>query len=76
MNICTPEVAKQVLDRYLQATRTGNDRECLKIEQDFGMDGYSPEVVLVGLNALCEGKDHFEAIEDYFDNVEGDCDEL
>lgn len=33
--------------------------------KDFGLDGYSPEVVMVGLYALTQGQDHYEAIDEF-----------
>lgn len=72
MNICTPEVAQKVLAQYTQAMIAGNYRFCYKIEQDFEMDGCTPAMVTIGLNALCEGKDHWEAIDEYLSERNGD----
>ena len=72
MTICTPEVAQKVLAQYNQAMIAGNDRLCYKIEQDFEMDGCTPEMVTIGMNALCEGKDHWEAIDEYIYGKHGD----
>ena len=71
MTICTAEVAKKVYGDYNNAMLRGDSRTCYKIEQDFGLDGYSPEVVSVGLYALTQGKDHYEAIDDFLYGEEG-----
>lgn len=72
MNICTKEVASKVYGDYTNAMLRGDYRTCYKIEQDFGLDGYTPEVVLVGLYALTQGQDHYEAIDEFLYGNEDD----
>ena len=43
---------------------------CLRIEQKYGLDGYPPELVSVGLRAAAEGKDPHEAVESYIEGKE------
>jgi hypothetical protein len=52
---------------YARHMIAGRDDLCLQIEQRYGLDGYPPEIVSVGLNAAAEGRDPHEAIEAYFD---------
>lgn len=39
--------------------------DCYRIEQKYGLDGYPPELVCVGLRAAAEGRDAHEAVEAY-----------
>ena len=55
-----------LVKQYCQAmcSINGIDR-CIRIEQDAGLFGYPPEIVVVGLEAMDEGKDAHEAIAAY-----------
>lgn len=70
MPLCTPEVAKKAFEDYCRAMFRGDTLKCYQIEQHYEMDGYPPEIVTVGFNALIEGKDHYEAIDAYLDGEE------
>lgn len=50
---------------YFKAMIAGNCDACLRIERKYGLEGYSPEVVSVGLDAAVRGKDPEEAIDAY-----------
>ena len=54
-----------LIERYTKAMIAGNDVACLSIEREYGLDGYPPELVSVGLNAIDQGLDALTAIEDY-----------
>lgn len=51
--------------RYHAAMIAGNTDACIRIEQQFGLFGYPPEMVSVGLKAVDEGRDVDAAIEAY-----------
>jgi hypothetical protein len=57
-----------LLARYHAAMRKldGID-ECLRIEQDYSLLGYPPEIVSVGLKAIDEGRDAHDAIDAYLE---------
>lgn len=64
------EVQEQAIkhrEQYCQAMIAGNSELCYKIEQYYALDGYPPEIVSVGLNAACEGKDPWEAVDMYLE---------
>ena len=50
---------------YFKAMMSGNCEACLRIERKYGLDGYSPEVVSIGLDAAVRGNDPEEAIDAY-----------
>jgi hypothetical protein len=53
------------LSKYVQAMRNGNTDMCIRIEQNFGVFGYPPEIVSVALKAIDEGKCSLGAVSDY-----------
>jgi hypothetical protein len=62
------DIARAKLDRQLYNTALlygDNLRLVTDIEEEYGSLGYSPELVSVGLNAACEGKDPEKAVETY-----------
>jgi hypothetical protein len=55
-----------VLERYSKAMRSIDGASlCYRIEQEYGLDGYPPELVSVGLRAIDDGCDPHEAIQAY-----------
>lgn len=58
-------LARRARDDYYLGMIQGNYDTCIKIEQDWGLYGYSPEVVTIGLNALAKGKDPYDTIDAY-----------
>ncbi len=54
-----------LVQEYLKAMAECDSSHAYAIECDFGLDGYPPELVLVGLTAIDEGKYPFEAISEY-----------
>lgn len=52
-------------DTYAAAMVAGNSGVCFEIERAQGLDGFPPELVGVGLQALEAGKDPYKAIEIY-----------
>ena len=60
--------AVQDLALYGRAmTRLDGHETCYRIEQKYGLDGYPPELVSVGLRAAAEGRDPHEAVEAYIE---------
>jgi hypothetical protein len=60
------ERAKLDRQRYNTALLYGDNlRLVTAIEEEYGLLGYPPELVSVGLNAACEGKDPERAVETY-----------
>ena len=57
--------AKIDRDAYTLALMRDNWQTGIKIEHKYGLYGYSPELVSVGLNAAVEGKDPEMVIETY-----------
>ena len=51
----TPEAAKSALDQYARAMRTGNDSRAGSIEQEWGLYGYTPEIVSTVLACVATG---------------------
>lgn len=51
--------------RYHDAMIAGNTDACIRIEQEFGLFGYPPEMVSAGLKAADKGQDVDAAIESY-----------
>lgn len=68
--LCAPptrEQAAQDLADYGRAmARLGGHMTCVRIEQKYGLHGYPPELVSVGLRAAADGLDAEEAVYDYF----------
>lgn len=65
MNTEKSEVQRDI-DRYCKSMmREGGWRECLTIEKKYGLDGYPPEIVSVGLRAALNGEDVFDAVDNY-----------
>lgn len=55
-------------ENYVKYLRTGNTEACLRIEEKYDLDGYPPNLVLIGLEAAISGKDAMLAVEDYIGN--------
>ena len=55
--------AAEDLKTYYKAMREGNCDLALLIERKYKVDGYSPEIVSIGLTALANGKSMFKAID-------------
>lgn len=56
---------KTQLEQYCAAMRRGIDEICIQIELETGLIGYTPQLVTIGLAAIQEGKDPFDAIDSY-----------
>jgi len=54
-------------EQYWQAMVEGNTQRCYAIEKVYGLDGYTPELVSIGLVAIEKGIDPGEAIDKYLD---------
>jgi hypothetical protein len=62
------DLEKAKLNRQLYNTTLlygDNLRLVTDIEEEYGLLGYPPELISVGLNAACEGKDPEKAVETY-----------
>jgi hypothetical protein len=57
--------ARRDRDDYYLAMIKGDSATCIVIEEKYGLHGYQPELVSVGLNAAAVGKDPEEVIESY-----------
>jgi len=57
-------------EQYTNAMINGTTGLCYQIEQFYGLDGYPPHMVSMGLNAACEGRCPHEAIDRYIDGEE------
>lgn len=53
------------LKRYCEAMRGGDTDTCIAIEETYGLFGYTPELVSVGLRAIESDIDPHFAIHDY-----------
>lgn len=64
------DIAQAKIDRddYTLALMRGNYQTGIEIEEKYGLGGYTPELVSVGLNAAVEGKDPEKVIETYIVN--------
>lgn len=54
--------------RYMKALIANRTNEALQIERKYGLAGYPPEVVSVGLQAATEGRDHLAAVDEYLED--------
>jgi len=70
------EQARADRDLYSRAMIRNVTHICTQIEQRYGLYGYPPELVSVGLNAACEGKDVDQAVADYIDSRDQDSDQM
>lgn len=52
-------------EQYMNAMISGATGLCYQIEQFYGLDGYPPNIVSLGLNAACEGECPWETIDRY-----------
>lgn len=64
------EIAIKHRDQYYLYMSTGASGLCYAIEQFYGLDGYPPSLVSIGLNAACEGKCPHEVIDREIDGEE------
>lgn len=55
MEFLTPELAQSALKRYARAIRTGNDATATDIEHEWGLYGYTPEIVSTVLSCVATG---------------------
>lgn len=55
----------KLADQYFQYMITGNDDAAYHMECQYGLDGYSPQMVSVIFNAMDKGEDVDDAIERY-----------
>lgn len=55
MDFLTEELAQSALKRYARALRTGNDTTAADIEQQWGLFGYTPEIVSTVLACVATG---------------------
>ena len=56
-----------LVQEYLKAMVDCDSSRAYAIECDFGLNGYPPELVSVGLAAIDVGEDPFDAINEYAD---------
>jgi hypothetical protein len=61
------DIAQAVADyaTYHRALLAGADEACIRIEERYGLFGYPPEIVSVGLKAAAEGVDVDDAVADH-----------
>ena len=59
--------ASQDRERYVRAMIAGRINECITIEKQYDLYGYTPELVCIGLSAAAEGKNTEQAISDYIE---------
>ena len=57
-------------DMYRKLLIDGASHACLLIERQYGLDGYPPEIVMVGLNAAARGEDQHAAVDAYMEHEE------
>ena len=55
MRAFTPEQAQSDIKQYARALRTGNDRKATDIEIEWGLYGYTPEIVSTVLACVATG---------------------
>jgi hypothetical protein len=55
--------AQEDLEDYLKALTENNIDEALYIERKYGLDGYPPNIVTVGLSAKANGKNMYKALD-------------
>lgn len=59
-------------DQYFQYMITCNSDAAYHMERQYGLDGYPPELVSVGLKGIDEGEDAHDAIQNYAELCYGD----
>ena len=57
--------AKKDRDNYFLAMIKGDSDTCVAIKEAYGLNGYEPELVSIGLNAAAIGKEPEKAVETY-----------
>lgn len=55
MNFLTAELAQSAQKRYARALRSGDDATAADIEQQWGLYGYTPEIVSTVLACVATG---------------------
>jgi hypothetical protein len=55
--------AQEDLEEYWAAMKIGDIPAALEIERRYGLDGYPPSIVTVGMKALAEGRNMGKAID-------------
>jgi hypothetical protein len=64
------EIAERDLQEYCAAMGRANGwHTCLAIERKYGLAGYPPEIVGIGLRAEADGKNAAQAIDDYIEGA-------
>lgn len=58
-----PDEAREALHRYHRALVANRTHEAIQIEQRYGLYGLPPMLVSVGLEAVAQGRDPWDAIE-------------
>jgi hypothetical protein len=68
----TPErdEAREDTARYHKALIAHRTDEALRIERKYQLDGHPPLLVAIGLHAASEGRNVFEAIDEYLEDEE------
>jgi hypothetical protein len=59
------------LETYTRAMVAGRTGECIQIEQQHGLFGYSPELVSIGLAAADRGESATDAIDTHIEDLVG-----
>jgi len=62
--------ARRDREDYVKYLIAGRTEKCIQIEDRYDLFGFPPELVLIGLTALVEGKDAHAAIDDYCNQVD------
>lgn len=60
-----------VTESYNKAMMNGDIDMCITLEQDFGLYGYPPQIVSIGLAAFDAGEDVHQAVSDFFNSPPG-----
>lgn len=59
------------LKTYIRCmTQPGGASACYRIECKHGLDGYTPELAMVGLKAISEGREPHAEIESYMNEIQ------
>lgn len=55
---------QEEVDTYYKALCKNDIALCLSIERRHGLDGYPPNIVMAGLQALADGRDMYKALDE------------
>jgi len=61
--------ADQDLKNYIKCMTNGYPESCYRIECNHGLDGYTPELAMIGLKAISDGLDPHAEIESYMKDI-------